>query len=46
MGVISLGLATTQFPEAKAGAIFHENKYRGKFHGEIHPAIPIGVLSV
>ena len=41
MGVISLGLAITQFPAAKAGAIFQENKYRGKFQGLIQPTTPM-----
>ena len=45
-GVNSLGLATTQFPAAKAGAIFQVNKYKGKFHGLIHPTTPIGVRKV
>src|ERR1041385_3589221 len=42
MGVISDGFATTQFPAARAGAIFHENKYSGKFQGEMQPTTPIG----
>lgn len=42
MGVTSDGFAITQFPAASAGAIFHVNKYNGKFHGEIHPTMPIG----
>ena len=46
MGVTSLGLATTQFPAAKAGAIFHENKYNGRFQGEIQPTIPRGFFKV
>src|SRR4051812_3612103 len=41
MGVISEGLATTQFPDASAGAIFQVKRYSGRFHGEMHPAIPI-----
>ncbi len=41
-GVTSEGLATTQFPVARAGAIFQVNKYKGKFQGEIHPTTPIG----
>ena len=41
-GVISEGFAMTQFPAANAGAIFHVNKYKGKFHGEIQATIPIG----
>lgn len=36
--VISLGLATTVFPHAIAGAIFQVNKYSGKFQGLIKPA--------
>src|SRR5262245_52294553 len=40
IGVISDGLATTVLPVARAGAIFHVNKYNGKFHGEMHPATP------
>lgn len=31
-GVCSAGLTTTVFPQAKAGAIFHVNISRGKFH--------------
>ena len=41
-GVTSLGFAITQLPAAKAGAIFHVNKYKGKFHGLMQPTIPIG----
>lgn len=37
--VISLGLATTVFPHAMAGAIFQVNKYSGKFQGLINPAM-------
>ncbi len=46
IGVISLGFAITQLPEASAGTIFQVNRYNGKFHGEIHPAIPTGWRSV
>ena len=35
-----------QLPAAKAGAIFQVNKYKGKFHGEINPTIPMGDDSV
>src|SRR5690606_40152978 len=42
IGVISLGFATTVFPTARAGAIFHENKYSGRFQGEMQPTTPIG----
>ena len=45
-GVTSLGLATTQFPAAMAGAIFQVNKYKGKFHGDIQPTTPMGVRKV
>src|SRR5690554_880132 len=45
-GVTSEGFATTQFPVAIAGAIFHENKYKGKFHGEIQPTTPKGFRKV
>src|SRR4030095_4397989 len=41
-GVISDGFAITQFPAANAGAIFHVNKYNGRFHGEMHATIPSG----
>jgi hypothetical protein len=41
-GVNSDGFAITQFPVARAGAIFQVNKYSGRFHGEIQPTIPIG----
>src|SRR5688572_13536879 len=34
-GVSSLGLATTVLPVASAGAIFHVNRYSGRFHGEM-----------
>ena len=43
-GVISDGLAMTQFPITSAGAIFHVNRYSGKFHGEIVETIPRGTL--
>src|SRR5207249_4060583 len=33
-------------PTAMAGAIFQLNKYRGRFHGEISPAMPRGCRSV
>ena len=46
MGVSSEGLATTVLPEANAGAIFHVNKYKGKFQGEIQPTTPRGLLIV
>ena len=36
------GFATTVHPAAKAGAIFQENKYKGKFQGEMQPATPTG----
>ena len=45
-GVISEGFATTVLPAAKAGAIFHVNKYSGRFHGEIHATTPKGRLRV
>src|SRR5690606_38190856 len=46
IGVISLGFATTVFPAAIAGAIFHENKYSGRFHGEMQPTTPMGCRKV
>jgi hypothetical protein len=46
MGVISEGFATTTLPEASAGAIFHVNKYNGKFQGDIQPTMPIGSRKV
>src|SRR5690625_829094 len=46
IGVTSLGFATTQFPVASAGAIFQEKRYKGKFHGEIQPTTPRGLLKV
>ena len=36
-GVSSDGFAITQLPDTSAGAIFHVNKYRGRFHGDIVP---------
>src|SRR5439155_7100156 len=46
IGVSSLGLAMAVLPTAIAGAIFQLNKYSGKFHGEINPAMPRGCRSV
>jgi hypothetical protein len=46
MGVISEGFATTVHPAANAGVIFQVNRYNGRFHGEIHPAIPTGEREV
>ena len=46
IGVTSDGLATTQFPAAKAGAIFQVNKYSGKFQGEMQPTVPSGFRNV
>ena len=45
-GVSSLGLATTVFPAAKAGAIFQVNRYSGKFHGEMQATTPMGCRNV
>src|SRR5690348_7024289 len=45
-GVISLGLATTVLPAAKAGAIFQVNRYSGRFHGLMQPTTPSGWRSV
>lgn len=42
--VISLGLHTTVFPAAIAGAILNVKRYKGRFHGEMRPAMPIGHL--
>jgi hypothetical protein len=44
--VTSEGLAITQLPAANAGAIFQVNKYKGRFHGDIQPTMPIGDLKV
>ncbi len=38
----SLGIATTVFPIAMAGAIFHASINNGKFHGMICPTTPTG----
>src|SRR5688572_4352937 len=46
IGVSSDGLATTVQPAANAGAIFHVNKYNGRFQGEIQPATPTGTCCV
>src|SRR5205823_10878555 len=46
IGVSSLGFAMAVFPTAMAGAIFQLNKYSGRFHGEINPAMPRGCRSV
>src|SRR5258705_6740893 len=45
-GVISDGFATHVLPTAIAGAIFHDSKYSGRFHGEINPTTPRGWRSV
>ena len=42
MGVISEGLATTQLPAARAGAIFQVKRYSGRFQGEMQPTTPSG----
>lgn len=42
--VISLGLQTTVFPAAIAGAILNVKRYIGRFQGEMRPATPIGHL--
>ena len=42
VGVCSAGFTTTQFPAAKAGAIFHVAIKSGKFQGMICPTMPIG----
>jgi hypothetical protein len=41
-GVVSAGLRTTVFPQARAGAIFHESMSSGKFQGMICAATPSG----
>src|SRR5206468_4459361 len=46
IGVSSLGLAMAVLPTAMAGAIFQLNKYSGRFHGEINPAMPRGWRSL
>ena len=43
--VISLGLHTTVLPAAIAGAILNVKRYKGRFHGEMRPATPIGHLT-
>jgi len=45
-GVSSEGLATTQQPTAKAGAIFQVNRYSGRFQGEMQPTTPTGWRTV
>ncbi len=45
-GEISDGFATTVQPAANAGAIFQVNRYKGRFHGLMHPATPVGCRSV
>ena len=42
-GVVSAGLSTTVFPQARAGAIFHAAMSSGKFHGMTCPATPSGL---
>src|SRR5579859_2146347 len=41
-GVTSDGLTTTVLPAASAGAMPHNNKVNGKFHGKINPHTPYG----
>ena len=41
-GVSSEGFATMQLPISKAGATFHDRRYKGKFHGVTNPTIPTG----
>ena len=41
-----LGFAIAVFPTVMAGAIFQLNKYRGRFQGEIRPAMPRGCRKV
>ena len=36
----------TVFPEIIAGAIFHVNKYKGRFQGEIQPTTPGSYVSM
>ena len=45
-GVTSDGLPTTQQPAASAGAIFHVNRYSGRFHGLMQATTPSGWRSV
>lgn len=45
-GVCSAVLRTTVLPQAKAGPSFQESMRRGKFHGMICPATPIGSCKV
>jgi hypothetical protein len=40
------GLSTTQFPAASAGATFQQAIGKGKFHGTIQAATPIGCRKV
>ena len=41
-GVVSAGLRTLVFPQARAGASFHAAMRSGKFHGMTCPQTPIG----
>lgn len=45
-GVCSAVLITTVLPHANAGPTFQANMRRGKFHGIIWPATPIGSCKV
>ena len=45
-GVSDAGLSTTVLPAASAGAIFHDERRNGKFHGTIAPTTPTGWRSV
>ena len=44
--VSSEGLATTQQPTAKAGAIFQENRYSDRLQGEMQATTPMGWRTV
>ena len=45
-GVCDAGLMITVLPAASAGAIFHDERRNGKFHGTIAPTTPTGWRSV
>ena len=45
-GVCDAGLITMVLPAASAGAIFHEESRKGKFHGTMAPTTPTGWRSV
>src|SRR2546422_5600031 len=45
-GVCDAGFSTIVLPAARAGASFHDERRKGKFHGTMAPTTPTGWRSV